>query len=29
MANVLEVKGLSKKYPKKDVFAADNVTFNV
>ncbi|MDR0986363.1 MAG: ABC transporter ATP-binding protein [Ruminococcus sp.] len=27
--NVLEVKGLSKKYPKKDVFAADNVSFDV
>jgi ABC-2 type transport system ATP-binding protein len=27
--NVLEVNGLSKKYPKKDVFAADNVSFNV
>lgn len=29
MANVLEVKGLSKKYPKKDVFAAEDVSFNV
>ncbi|MDR0903705.1 MAG: ABC transporter ATP-binding protein [Ruminococcus sp.] len=27
--SVLEVKGLSKKYPKKDVFAADNVSFDV
>jgi ABC-2 type transport system ATP-binding protein len=27
--NVLEVKGLSKKYPKKDVFAVDNVSFEV
>lgn len=29
MANVLEVQGLSKKYPKKDVFAADGVSFSV
>lgn len=29
MAAVLEVKGLSKKYPKKDVFAADGVSFTV
>jgi len=29
MGNVLEVQGLSKKYPKKDVFAADGVTFDV
>jgi ABC-2 type transport system ATP-binding protein len=27
--NVLEVRGLSKKYPKKDVFAAEDVTFDV
>ena len=29
MPTVLEVKELSKKYPKKDVFAAENVTFSV
>ncbi len=29
MANVLEVRELSKKYPKKDVFAADKVSFDV
>ncbi len=29
MANVLEVRELSKKYPKCDVFAADKVSFNV
>ncbi|MCD7730150.1 MAG: ABC transporter ATP-binding protein [Oscillospiraceae bacterium] len=29
MAKVLEVKGLSKKYPKKDVFAVENVSFDV
>ena len=29
MANVLEVKDLSKKYPKRDVFAAENVSFEV
>ena len=29
MANVLEVRELSKKYPKKDVFAADKVSFEV
>jgi ABC-2 type transport system ATP-binding protein len=27
--SVIEVNGLSKKYPKKDVFAADNVSFSV
>jgi ABC-2 type transport system ATP-binding protein len=27
--SVLEVNGLSKKYPKKDVFAAENVNFSV
>ena len=29
MASVLEVRGLSKKYPKKDVLAADGVSFSV
>jgi len=29
MGNVLEVQGLSKKYPKKDVFAVDGITFDV
>ncbi len=29
MANVLEVRELSKKYPKKDVFAADKISFEV
>lgn len=29
MPEILEVKGLSKKYPKKDVFAAENVSFSV
>ena len=29
MATVLEVKELSKKYPKKDVFAVDKISFNV
>lgn len=29
MANVLEVKDLSKKYPKRNVFAAENVSFEV
>ncbi|MBQ2823171.1 MAG: ABC transporter ATP-binding protein [Oscillospiraceae bacterium] len=29
MANVLEVRELSKKYPKRDVFAADKVSFDV
>jgi ABC-2 type transport system ATP-binding protein len=27
--NVLEVKGLSKRYPKKDVYAVDDVSFDV
>lgn len=29
MANVLEVKELSKKYPKKDVYAAEKISFGV
>lgn len=29
MAKVLEVSGLSKQYPKKDVFAVDNISFDV
>ena len=29
MAKVLEVRELSKKYPKRDVFSADKVSFDV